>query len=1114
MYKQLLKFKTFLLVCLLVIVGTNVSLGQTTKTGSWTFGSSAVEGWTCSPQTSYCNGYYTGKNSDAVVSNKSIDDFSNVDFSSVTSASVEITVSGMTNSGTNSYTVSLIDKDGKEVGSPVTKTDSLGTGTSITTSGSVKSSSVTLTPVAGATGYKISIKAKTVLAGTSYSLTYTAGPTYSISAVSNDNDMGSVSLSGKIITASPNDGYRVSTTTPYEITTGTATVEQNGNEFTVTPSTDCTVQINFEAIPTYAATILSPDNGTLVVKNGDVAINSGDAFAAGTVLTIVPTPADGYYYKNWQYRKGDGNWTTKTTSFEYTMDENPVSFRANFAEKLDVNWSVNGQIRQTDKYGKGETIVFPANPSDIDDMKFVGWVREAITGTTDEEPTYVTSANMEETALTFYAVFANVVAGDAIEVKDELTTTTFGSPTSYTTWSNKAATDGSGAKYAGESAGGTNYIQIRATSPSGIVTTVSGGKLKKVEVVWNSSNDPKGRTINIYGSNTAYTSPTQLYNTINGEKLGSITSTTGTELDITGDYAYIGIRSNANALYLDKVSITWEVGTPDSYSDYCTTVAEDERTPVNLTSFSAAQTEIVKGNTTTTSVANNQSGWTAAYTYSSDNEPVAMVDENGVITAVSKGSATITVTLNVDKNDSMYKKGETRSMTLDVTVVNPSHTATFYNNGEVLSQISLQEEEAITFPAQNPTVDGYTFVGWATTEIDGTQSSAPTTITSATMETSDANFYAVYASESETDGWQKITDLSKLEAGVYALLTTSNYYAFNGSISSGHGQVTSQTFSFTNDIATSAPAGTCELTLEKVEGGYKIYNSDKGYLYATDSKSGSLSWHSTENSYWRVLNSGENIVYNFNTAYLRSYSNNSFRTYSSTSSGQVLTFAKKIKISVLSEYRTYIPPTSTTITLNAACTDGEMIYGTYSSSLPFIVSDDIIVSEIAIVDDELYVEQYETGDVVPANTGVMVSALEGGNYTVLVASTEGSSVLGEDNRLRPTGDSGIEAASMAEKDVNCLYYRLTMHNGTTIGYWWGAEDGAAFNMGANKAYLAISEAQAARMMGFGFDGINTAISFINSIIDTNAPIYNVLGQRVAPTTKGILIQNGKKYINK
>lgn len=46
------------------------------------------------------------------------------------------------------------------------------------------------------------------------------------------------------------------------------------------------------------------------------------------------------------------------------------------------------------------------------------------------------------------------------------------------------------------------------------------------------------------------------------------------------------------------------------------------------------------------------------------------------------------------------------------------------------------------------------------------------------------------------------------------------------------------------------------------------------------------------------------------------------------------------------------------------------------------------------------------------------------------------------------------------------------------------------------------------------DGITTAISNITTgVIDANAPVFNLAGQRVSKDTKGILIQNGKKFVN-
>ena len=144
-----------------------------------------------------------------------------------------------------------------------------------------------------------------------------------------------------------------------------------------------------------------------------------------------------------------------------------------------------------------------------------------------------------------------------VEVTDTLNRATTGiTGTTYTEWSGKTAS--SSAVYAGQSAGGNDSIQLRSSnSNSGIVTTTSGGKATKVTVVWN-SNTASGRTLDVYGYDKAYTSPTELYgNNAKGTNIGSIVYGTSTELVITGDYAYIGLRSKSSALYLNSVSITW-----------------------------------------------------------------------------------------------------------------------------------------------------------------------------------------------------------------------------------------------------------------------------------------------------------------------------------------------------------------------------------------------------------------------------------------------------------------------------------------------------------------------------------------------------------------------------
>ena len=150
-------------------------------------------------------------------------------------------------------------------------------------------------------------------------------------------------------------------------------------------------------------------------------------------------------------------------------------------------------------------------------------------------------------------------------ITDELTLSTFGvSGTNYKSVTGKKSN--SDAVYSAQMAGGNNAIQLRSSnSNSGIVTTASGGNVKSITITWN-SNTGSARKIDVYGKNTAFTAPTELYNTASEvTKLGTLSySATANTLEISGDYQYIGIRSNSGALWLDKVEIVWNTAAATS----------------------------------------------------------------------------------------------------------------------------------------------------------------------------------------------------------------------------------------------------------------------------------------------------------------------------------------------------------------------------------------------------------------------------------------------------------------------------------------------------------------------------------------------------------------------
>lgn len=151
-----------------------------------------------------------------------------------------------------------------------------------------------------------------------------SGPTYTIVAQSNNTAYGTVSLSGNVITATPENGYRVSTTNPYTVSpANSATVSQNGNEFTVTPSANTTVTINFEAIPTHTATFS---------VNGVVA--SSQTVAEGADITFPADPAsiNEKVFMGWTDAVIDGTQSTAPAFVtSATMGNSDVIYYAVFA---------------------------------------------------------------------------------------------------------------------------------------------------------------------------------------------------------------------------------------------------------------------------------------------------------------------------------------------------------------------------------------------------------------------------------------------------------------------------------------------------------------------------------------------------------------------------------------------------------------------------------------------------------------------------------------------------------------------------------------------------------------------------------------------------------------
>ena len=115
-----------------------------------------------------------------------------------------------------------------------------------------------------------------------------SGSTHAITILTNNSNWGKATLSGKTVNAAPAAGYRVA---GYTLISGNATVTRDGNAFTVDPSSDCIIQINFEERT--EATIRFFENG---VQASSQSVYTDDSYTLPEHSTEVP---EGYSFQGW-----------------------------------------------------------------------------------------------------------------------------------------------------------------------------------------------------------------------------------------------------------------------------------------------------------------------------------------------------------------------------------------------------------------------------------------------------------------------------------------------------------------------------------------------------------------------------------------------------------------------------------------------------------------------------------------------------------------------------------------------------------------------------------------------------------------------------------------------
>ena len=194
-------------------------------------------------------------------------------------------------------------------------------------------------------------------------------------------------------------------------------------------------------------------------------------------------------------------------------------------------------------------------------------------------------------------------------------------------------------------------------------------------------------------------------------------------------------------------------------------------------------------------------------------------------------------------------------------------------------------------------------------------------------------------------------------------------------------------------------------------------------------------------------------------------------------------------------------------------TVGEYGYATlYYSTDAMVVPTGLTATTYKVESDVLKESKtYAAGEVIPAATGVVIA---GPQADYVFTSTFDNGTADGDNQLKGSDEETTTTGGST-------YYKLGVKDGANPGFYWGAENGAAFTNGAHKAYLALTTATSRSAFTFGDDD-TTAIEQTVSTTTAASDMYDMQGRRLSSRpSKGLYIirsagsdKNGKKIIIK
>ena len=608
------------------------------------------------------------------------------------------------------------------------------------------------------------------------------------------------------------------------------------------------------------------------------------------------------------------------------------------------------------------------------------------------------------------------------------------------------------------SAQGNNYLMLKSTKTAVGKLTLPAFDfaVEKIEVVGNTVGSVSTKTKeNIYVGNTA----------VSTEETGS---------KGTNSFVINKQYQAAGTIY------TLQVSAANAQITYIKIYKRAVDLTATTLTLSAIPTEpIAIGGTfssTSTLKAGEQTLSGKTITWSSDNDKVATVDANGTVKGIGAGTAKITATF---AGDEVYK----------------TSTASY--------EIKVKGAPALSFPQTSYTIEmGDAF---STPKLNGLPKDVTPEYTSSNTEV---------ATVDAATGEVKIVGVGTTTITV----TSPNTDIY---------EETTASYELTVKLATSK-----EVTIDFSKFGYtdqqevtEVSQDGIKLLFAKDTKYGAPAWLDNGNAVRMYKKSSLKITATSNikriefvfdgTNILKGVTCTSGK-YDEAKGSWIFTDVKTKEATItngetkIARIQKMIVTTELPISAGAINIATEEGFGTFYTDKNYVLPQGLTAFGYTSIDDNNTLtksEEYVAGDIVPANTAVVVKGAKGSyNY---YNTEEAATKTIEKNLLKGvTTDTRIEATSGVKR------YILTRADDGILAFY--RTNTGNINVKANRAYLEVPTTMA--VASFSLEGTATGI---NNVVTTAAKqgIYTISGVRLnATTTKelpaGIYIVDGKKVIVK